>query len=116
MRPVAGTLADIGRWASADPGVETRLREGARVAVVGCGRGEIVIGLAMVFPESVVAGFDHREREIAIARMAAAASGVNDRVTFEVSEPADVRGADYDVVWWTPGRGGSRCSATDSTT
>lgn len=99
MRPIA----DIRRWASAVPGIEARLRSGARVAVVECGRGEIAIALAVEFPATLVAGFDHRHREIAIARMAAAVSGVSDRVTFEVSAPADVRGVAYDVVWWATG-------------
>lgn len=101
-----GPIADIRRWASGVPEVESRLRAGARVAVVGCGRGEIAIGLAVVYPASVVAGFDHREREIVIARLAAAAVGVSDRVTFEVAPRAHLRGGGYDAVWW---RAGAAC-------
>ncbi len=99
MRPIA----DVRRWASAVPGLTDRLHEGARVAVVGCGRGELVVALAHAFPTSVFSGFDHRERDIAIARMAAAGAGVSERVTFEVTPRAEVRGKNYEVIWWQVG-------------
>lgn len=98
-----GPTADIGRWVAAVPGLRPRLGNGARVAIIGCGRGELVVALARTFPSSVFSGFDHRERDIAIARMAAAAAGVSERVTFEVTPRAEIRGRDYDVIWWQAG-------------
>lgn len=95
-----GPIADARRWASAVPGLTDRLHDGARVAVVGCGRGELVVALARAFPTSVFSGFDHRERDIAIARMAAAGAGVSERVTFEVVRSPDIKGSGYDLVWW----------------
>lgn len=98
-----GPIADARRWASVVPGLTDRLHEGARVAVVGCGRGQLVVALARAFPTSVFSGFDHRERDIAIARMAAARAGVSERVTFEVTPGAEVRGENYGVIWWQAG-------------
>lgn len=89
---------DARRWVSAVPGLAPRLRRGARVGVIGCRRGESAVALARAFPACVVSGFDHRTREIAIARLAAAAAGVSDRVTFEVAEPGGLRGSGYEVV------------------
>lgn len=74
------------------------LRSGARVAVVDCGRGELVIALATAFPSSVIAGFGSRVDDIAAGRRAAAACGVSDRITLEVTEPGELRGSGYDLI------------------
>lgn len=92
------SASETGRWASTVPGLVGRLQRGARVAVIACGRGETAVALAQVFPACVVSGFDHRAREIAVARLAAATVGVSDRVTFEVADLGSLRGSNYDVV------------------
>ena len=70
-----------------------------RVAVIGCGRGELVIAMALDSPESIFAGFDADPTAIALARRAAAISGVSDRVTFEVAAPGRLLGDGYDLVY-----------------
>jgi len=73
-----------------------------RVAVVGCGRGELVVALALACPSDVVAGFDPDSAAIATARRSAARTGVADRVTFEVAAPDRLLGNDYDLVLLLP--------------
>jgi len=70
-----------------------------RFAVVGCGRGELVIALEFAGPSDVVAGFDPDPTAIAAARRWAARLGVADRVTFEVAGPACLLGQAYDLVF-----------------
>lgn len=69
----------------------------ARVAVLGCGRGDLAIVLAHTSTRCIVAGFDPDRRSIGLARRAAAMAGVADRVTFEVSD--QLLGSGYDVVF-----------------
>lgn len=69
----------------------------ARVAVLGCGRGDLAIALARASTELTVAGFDPDRAAIAVARRVAAMAGVADRVTFEVADK--IRGDGYDVVF-----------------
>jgi predicted RNA methylase len=68
------------------------------VAVIGCGRGELVIALALAGPSDVVAGFDPDPTAVATARRSAARLGVADRVTFEVAGPCCLLGGAYDLV------------------
>jgi 2-polyprenyl-3-methyl-5-hydroxy-6-metoxy-1,4-benzoquinol methylase len=94
-----------GRW-SAEPGagwatlgdVRERLRSGARVADLRCGRGRALIDLALTYPASTFHGFDDRPALVEAARTAAAEAGVSDRVTFEVAPPAEVPGDGYDPI------------------
>jgi len=74
-----------------------------RVAVVGCGRGGLVIALAVARPADVIAGFDADPTAIAFARRWAARGGVADRVTFEVAAPGRLLGDGYDLVYLLPG-------------
>ena len=73
-----------------------------RVAVFGCGRGELAIALALSGPSDVVAGFDPDATAIAAARRSAARLGVADRVTFEVAGPACLLGTVYDLIVLVP--------------
>jgi methylase of polypeptide subunit release factors len=75
------------------------------VAVVGCGRGGLVIALAVARPDDVIAGFDTDPTAIAFARRWAARRGVADRVTFEVAAPGRLLGDGYDLVYLLPGAG-----------
>lgn len=70
-----------------------------RVAVVGCGRGQLVIALALAGPADVIAGFDADASAIATARRSAARRRVADRVTFEVAAPGRLLGDGYDLVF-----------------
>ena len=88
----------IGTWIPALDGVEAKLRNGARVADVGCGVGASTILMAREFPKSRFWGFDYHEGSIELARKRADAAGVADRVTFEVASATDYPGTGYDLV------------------
>lgn len=85
-------------WIPALDGVEGKLREGAKVADVGCGHGASTILLAEAYPASTFVGSDYHAASIEVARERAAQAGVGERATFEVA-PADAYSGDgYDLV------------------
>jgi SAM-dependent methyltransferase len=88
----------ITSWVPALEGVEAKLREGARVADVGCGHGASTILLAEAYPKSTFVGFDYHEPSISWARKAASRAGVAARVRFEVASSKAYPGRGYDLV------------------
>jgi 2-polyprenyl-3-methyl-5-hydroxy-6-metoxy-1,4-benzoquinol methylase len=89
------------QWFPAIPDVDTRLRgqPPARVADVGCGTGWSSIGIAKAYPMVAVDGFDLDAASIKEARRNAGASGVADRVKFDIRDGADPALArSYDLV------------------
>jgi 2-polyprenyl-3-methyl-5-hydroxy-6-metoxy-1,4-benzoquinol methylase len=87
-------------WLAALPDVGERLRSGsARVADVACGTGWSSIAIAKAYPEVQVDGFDLDPQSIMLARSAAAAESVGERVDFQVRDAADPALAhQYDLV------------------
>ena len=85
-------------WIPALEGVEEKLRAGAEVADVGCGRGASSIVMAQAYPASSFAGFDYHSASIEAARRAAAEAGVADRASFKVAGASDYPGSGYDLV------------------
>lgn len=87
-------------WLPALPDVEERLRSGsARVADVACGTGWSSISIARAYPGVHVDGFDLDPESIMLARSAAAAEGLGERVDFQVRDAADPALAHrYDLV------------------
>ena len=88
-------------WFPAIADVDQRLRSQppARVADVGCGTGWSSISIAKAYPLAEVDAFDIDEASIADARRNAEASGVADRINFEVRDGADPSLAGkYDLV------------------
>lgn len=71
------------------PGVVDRLRDGARVADVGCGAGLAVIAMAEAFPQSRFEGFDPSRHAIERARWRLAESGLTN-ASFHVQEAAEL--------------------------
>jgi SAM-dependent methyltransferase len=69
------------------PGLPERLREGARLADVACGSGNVLVRLGAEFPRSTFVGFDQDEPAILEARRRAADAGL-DNVRFEVADAA----------------------------
>ncbi|MBW9206786.1 class I SAM-dependent methyltransferase [Mumia sp. zg.B53] len=79
-------------------GVADKLREGARVADIGCGHGASTILMAEGYPSSTFVGSDYHAASIDVARQRAAAAGVSDRATFEVTSAQHLGDEAYDVV------------------
>ena len=85
-------------WIPALEGVETKLRDGARVADLGCGLGASTVLLAKEYENSTFVGSDYHARSIELAEKRASDAGVADRVSFEVSSAASFSGSGYDLV------------------
>lgn len=88
----------VNYWIPALEGVKEKLRAGARVADVGCGRGASTIILAQEYPNSTFVGFDYHEHSITAAREAALEAGVQNRCSFEASSAKEYSGENYDLV------------------
>lgn len=80
-------------------GFEQRLRDGAKVADVGCGRGQALCTLAKAFPNSSFVGFDNHAPGIEAARKNAARLGVTANTRFEVVGSTELpQTGDFDLV------------------
>jgi SAM-dependent methyltransferase len=88
----------VNSWIPALDGVTDKLRRGAKVADVGCGKGASSILMAKAFPNSHVFGFDYHDKSIEAAREAAIREGVADRVTFDVAAAKEFPGKNFDFV------------------
>ena len=84
-------------WLPALDGVVDKLKQGARVADVGCGHGSSTVLMAKAFPKSHFVGFDYHPASIERARKAAAEAGVSANTSFEVA-PAKAYPGKYDLV------------------
>lgn len=87
----------VGSWIPALDGVEARLRDGIRVADVGCGHGASTILMAQAFPSSEFVGFDYHAESIAEANVRARKAGVAGNCRFEVASAKTFPGR-YDLV------------------
>jgi ubiquinone/menaquinone biosynthesis C-methylase UbiE len=87
------------KWIPAMPDVEAKLRQGARVADVGCGVGWSSVFLAKHFEKTKIDGIDVDDESVAEARRIAEQQGVADRVQFHACtiEEFNVE-APYDLV------------------
>jgi SAM-dependent methyltransferase len=88
----------VSAWIPALEGVEQKLKSGARVADVGCGKGSSTLLMAQAFPNSRFYGFDYHDKSVEGARESAKRAGVADRVKFEVAAAKGYTGKDYDFV------------------
>ncbi|MTD54561.1 class I SAM-dependent methyltransferase [Amycolatopsis pithecellobii] len=85
-------------WLPRVPGTLAKLRDGARIADIGCGAGLALITLAGAFPTASCAGYDVSPAAIETARTNAEEAGVGDRVRFEVRDAADGLPEHFDVI------------------
>ncbi len=88
----------VASWIPSLEGVEAKLKNGARVADVGCGHGASTIIMAQAYPKSTFWGFDFHPASIERARKLAAEAGVGDRITFDVAAAKSYPGRDYDLI------------------
>ncbi|HUL16238.1 MAG TPA: methyltransferase domain-containing protein [Terriglobales bacterium] len=88
----------LSAWIPALEGVDGKLKNGGRVADVGCGLGASTILMAKAYPNSEFAGFDYHEKSIETAKQRAKEAGVANRIRFEVSMAKNFPGESYDFV------------------
>jgi 2-polyprenyl-3-methyl-5-hydroxy-6-metoxy-1,4-benzoquinol methylase len=88
----------IPSWIPSLQGIEDKLKNGGRVADIGCGHGSSTIIMAQAYPNSRFWGFDNHDKSIETARERAKDAGVSDRVTFEVANASDFPGEKYDLI------------------
>jgi len=87
------------KWIPAMPDVERTLKQGGKVAEVGCGLGWSSISLARGFPRTTIDSIDVDEESIRQARNNASQEGVADRVRFLHSPIEDLDISEtYDLV------------------
>lgn len=80
-------------------GIADRLTQGAKVADVGCGRGQAICTLAKAFPKSRFFGFDNHAPGIEGARRNARNAGVETNTTFEVRPSTELpQSGDFDSI------------------
>ena len=85
-------------WIPALEGIDDRLRNGGRVADIGCGHGASTLIMARAFPKASFVGYDVHPESIARANALAAAEGLSNRVRFEVASSTEFGGGPYDLV------------------
>lgn len=87
----------VNSWIPSLEEVDEKLKNGAKVADVGCGHAASTIIMAKAFPKSTFFGFDYHDKSIEQARLRAQDAGVSN-VSFEVTTAKDFPGSDYDFI------------------
>ncbi|GGC88273.1 class I SAM-dependent methyltransferase [Chelatococcus reniformis] len=85
-------------WIPALDGVEARLKEGIKVADIGCGVGFSTLLMAQAYPSSSFVGFDFHEPSIEEARQHAATHRSSGNVRFETSAAKSIGERDFDLI------------------
>ena len=88
----------VQQWLPAMPDVERKLRQGAEVADVGCGRGRALLRLAQAFPASRYVGYDAFGPSVERATTLAREAGVADILRYEVRDAASDLPGLFDVI------------------
>ena len=84
-------------WIPALDGVEAKLRDGGRVADVGCGHAASIVAMAQAFPYAEYTGIDSHEASIRTATERVAEARVDDRVRFQTADAQSYTGT-YDLI------------------
>lgn len=89
----------VNSWIPAMPDIEKKLRNGGKVAEVGCGVGWSSIALAKGLSNTIIDAIDPDELSIVEAKRNAEKEGVADRITFHIStiEETELEGP-YDLI------------------
>ena len=88
----------VPQWIPALSGVEAKLKQGAKVADLGCGVGFSTLLMAEAYPNSSFVGFDFHEESIIDARRHAEEHGLADRVRFEIAAAKEIAEAEFDLI------------------
>lgn len=93
-----GYLANLNSvWIPSLPGMEEKLRNGGRVADIGCGHGASTILMAERFPESEFYGFDYHQESIDVARQRAQDKGLTN-VFFQKVDAEGYEQGNFDMI------------------
>ncbi len=84
-------------WITALEGVEEKLKQGAKVADIGCGHAASTIIMAKEYPNSTFLGVDFHDKSIENAKLRAKEAGVNN-ISFIQSSAKEFPGKDYDFI------------------
>jgi 2-polyprenyl-3-methyl-5-hydroxy-6-metoxy-1,4-benzoquinol methylase len=88
----------VSQWIPAI-GIGPKLEQGAKVADVGCGRGQAICTMAQAYPNSEFYGFDNHAPGIAAAKGNAQKAGVSANTAFEVRASTELpQTADFDMI------------------
>ncbi len=85
------------QWIPSLDGMEAKLRNGARVADVGCGHGASAIVMAQAYPDSRIWGFDLHPASVTTAAARAEEAGLSDRVEFAIADSKSYPG-EFDLI------------------
>jgi SAM-dependent methyltransferase len=85
-------------WLPSLEGVMPKLKDGAKVADIGCGVGFSTLLMAKAFPSSTFVGYDFHGPSIEQANVHAKAHGLADRVRFVTSPAKAIADRDFDLV------------------
>ena len=87
----------INNWLPALDGVLDKLRQGAKVADIGCGHAASTIIMAKAFPKSTFVGYDYHSKSIGQAKERAKDAGISN-ISFAVATAKDFPGENYDFI------------------
>ncbi len=87
----------INSWIPSLDGVDAKLRNGAKVADIGCGHAASTIIMAKAYPNSTFIGYDYHNESIEQAKARAKDAGLSN-VSFEVATAKEFPGDGYDLV------------------
>jgi 2-polyprenyl-3-methyl-5-hydroxy-6-metoxy-1,4-benzoquinol methylase len=85
-------------WLPSLDGVEAKLKDGAKVADIGCGVGFSTLLMAKAFPASSFIGYDFHAPSIEQANAHAKAHDLADRVRFVTAPAKEIADRDFDLV------------------
>jgi len=85
-------------WIPSLDGMQEKLKQGAKIADIGCGYGVSTVIMAKEYPNSKFYGFDNHKASIEAARKLAQKEDVTDRIEFAVVSANESIGNDFDLV------------------
>ncbi|HEU5403654.1 MAG TPA: class I SAM-dependent methyltransferase [Terriglobales bacterium] len=85
-------------WLPALDGVVEKLKNGCKIADVGCGYGASTILMAEAFPKSRFMACDYHPASIEKARQKAWKAGLSEHIDFKVTTAKEYPGNDFDLV------------------